>query len=181
MTKKSIDYSKTIIYKIVCKDLKVKDIYVGHTTDFTNRKYEHQRSCNNENRKSYNYQVYKFIRENGGWDNWEMILVEKYPCKDNFEARSPVRYWYETLKATLNARFPERKQKEWININQQKVKEYKKVSYEKLKSKNLKKVLCSCGNTYTEMHKERHLKTTYHKKHNTKPIKALKVESDEEN
>ena len=34
MPRKEIDYSKTVIYKIVCNDLNVKDVYVGHTTDF---------------------------------------------------------------------------------------------------------------------------------------------------
>ena len=42
MPKKNIDYSKTIIYKIVCKDLAVKDVYVGSTTHFINRKYGHK-------------------------------------------------------------------------------------------------------------------------------------------
>lgn len=34
MTRKPIDYSKGKIYKIVCKDLDIIDIYVGSTTDF---------------------------------------------------------------------------------------------------------------------------------------------------
>ena len=37
MPKLPIDYSKTIIYKIICCDLNIKDCYVGHTTDFTRR------------------------------------------------------------------------------------------------------------------------------------------------
>jgi hypothetical protein len=38
MPKTTIDYSKTVIYKIVCNDLDVKDIYIGSTTEFTKRK-----------------------------------------------------------------------------------------------------------------------------------------------
>ena len=38
MPRKPINYKKVIIYKLVCNDLSVKDLYVGHTTDFTNRK-----------------------------------------------------------------------------------------------------------------------------------------------
>ena len=37
MPKQIIDYSKNIIYKMVCNDLNVKDVYVGHTTNFINR------------------------------------------------------------------------------------------------------------------------------------------------
>jgi len=38
MPKKPIDYSKTIIYKFVCKDLDVTEIYVGHSTNWKQRK-----------------------------------------------------------------------------------------------------------------------------------------------
>ena len=38
MPKKNIDYSKTIIYKIVCNDLNIIDVYVGQTTNFTKKK-----------------------------------------------------------------------------------------------------------------------------------------------
>ena len=32
MPRKVVDYSKTVIYKIVCKDLNITELYVGHTT-----------------------------------------------------------------------------------------------------------------------------------------------------
>ena len=38
MPKTSINYQNTIIYKICCNDLNVKHVYVGHTTNFINRK-----------------------------------------------------------------------------------------------------------------------------------------------
>ena len=47
MPKTEIDYSNTIIYKIVCKDQNIKDIYVGHTTNFVQRKHAHKQNCNN--------------------------------------------------------------------------------------------------------------------------------------
>jgi hypothetical protein len=70
------NYSKNIIYKLVCNDLTIKECYVGHTTDFTRRKSEHKRTCNNENGEYYNTKVYKTIRENGGWICWTMIEIE---------------------------------------------------------------------------------------------------------
>ena len=88
MPKKNIDYSKALIYKIVCNDLNIKDCYVGSTTDFTKRKGHHKRGCNNVNTKCYNYNVYQFIRANGGWDNWTMVLVENYPCENKLELES---------------------------------------------------------------------------------------------
>ena len=106
MPKNNIDYSKCVIYKIVCNDLSIEDIYVGSTTEFIKRKYRHKRNTNFEGSKEYNFNVYKCIRENGGWENWSMYEIEKYPCNDSNEARAKERYWYEELKANLNMRTP---------------------------------------------------------------------------
>jgi len=95
------DYSKTLIYKIVCKDLTITDLYVGNTTSFKDRKNRHKSDC-----KKKELLIYKTINNNGGWDNWEMIEIEKYPCKDGNEARTRERFWYEELNAKLNIRKP---------------------------------------------------------------------------
>lgn len=103
MPKLPTDYSKNINYKLCCLDQTITDIYVGQTTDFTKRKYSHKQSCHNENKKDYNYYVYQFIREHGGWDNWSMIQVEEYPCNNNREAEARETYWMKELKSTLNS------------------------------------------------------------------------------
>jgi hypothetical protein len=125
MPKKSMDYSNTVIYKLVCNDLNITDCYVGHTTNFKQRKNDHKRTCNIESRRGHNLNVYKFIRENGGFEKWSMIEIEKYPCADGNEARKRERFWYENLKATLNTGIPSRTQKEWFNDNQSYIKQYK--------------------------------------------------------
>ena len=102
MTLKKIDYSNTIIYKIVCNDLSVTDCYVGNTTLFRQRKSQHKRTCINSNSKKYNIPLYKFIREHDGWENFSMIEIEKYPCNDGNEARSRERYYFDLLNANLN-------------------------------------------------------------------------------
>ena len=106
MPRKPINYKKVIIYKLVCNDLSVKDLYVGHTTDFTNRKRKHKQSSLNPNDPKHNLKVYIIMRENGGWNNWSMIEIEKYPCNDDNEARSRERHWYEVLNANMNSRCP---------------------------------------------------------------------------
>jgi hypothetical protein len=96
MPKKIIDFSKIIIYKIVCNDLNITDVYVGHTTNFINRKAKHKSDCNNPNSKSYNYKIYNLIRQNGGFENWSMIEIEKFQdCNDINEASAKERYYYE--------------------------------------------------------------------------------------
>ena len=103
MPKKNCDYSKTVMYKIVCNDLNITDCYVGHTTDFIKRKYKHKHNTTNDKQRHYSLYVYQFIRDNGGWNNWTMIEIEKYPCNDGNEARTKERFWYEQLSATLNS------------------------------------------------------------------------------
>ena len=66
MPKEVIDYSNTIIYKIVCNDPNITDCYVGSTTNIVKRRQSHKSVCNNENSKLFNFYVYQFIRENGG-------------------------------------------------------------------------------------------------------------------
>jgi hypothetical protein len=102
MPHKPIDYNNTIIYKLVSRDLAIKSCYVGHTTQFTDRKCCHKKRCN-ANQETY---VYRFINENGGWDNWDMVMIEAYPCKDVNEACMRERHWIETLNADLNQMSP---------------------------------------------------------------------------
>ena len=100
MPKDNIDYSNTIIYKIYCNNDTITDTYVGHTTNFYVRKYQHKNSCNNSKNV---LKIYKTIRENGGWGNWNMIEIAKYNCKDSTEARIKEQQHYEELKSTLNS------------------------------------------------------------------------------
>ena len=92
MPKKIIDYSKTIIYKLVCNDLNIKDLYIGHTTNWIKRKQSHKERCTCPNSDRYHLKVYEIMRDNGSWENWSMIEIEKYPCNDQQEATKRKRY-----------------------------------------------------------------------------------------
>ena len=118
------DYSKSIIYKLCCKDINIKEIYIGSTTNFKRRKCEHKSTCNNSNNKNYNLNVYQYIRANGNWDNWDMIIIEKFECNDKLELHKRERYWLENLQASLNSKIPNRSKKEWEEDNKDKLKEY---------------------------------------------------------
>jgi len=134
-----MDYSNTIIYKIVCNDLNITECYVGHTTNFIQRKYSHKKNCINNNNNQPNFKIYQFIRANGGWNNWSMIEVEKYPCNDFNEASTRERYWYEQLNANLNTQIPLRTQKEYCETNKEQILEYQKEYYETNKEQLLEK------------------------------------------
>jgi len=120
MPKIDTDFSRNVIYKIVCKDLAVTDCYVGHTTSFKHRKYEHKSHCYNDKCNEYNFKVYKTIRQHGGWENWEMVLVEAFPCENNLQAEARERFWYENLKANMNCQI----MKEWLPITLHLIKFY---------------------------------------------------------
>lgn len=136
MPRKNIDYSNASIYKLCCKDINITEIYVGHTTDMRKRKNRHKSYCNNENDKNYNYNVYQFIRNNGGWDNWDMIEIEKYNAIDGYDVKKRERFWIEELKATLNMAIPTRTIKEWKEENKEIIlkqrKEYYKINKESI-------------------------------------------------
>ena len=137
MPKVPIDYAKTIIYKLVHKDdLYDENIYIGHTTDMRKRKYGHKKICNNPNNAAYNEKKYLYIRDNGGWDEWLMIEIEKYPCNDVNEARARERVIQCEMKAKLNDNVAGRTNKEWYVDNREKLseqhKQYRQANYDKL-------------------------------------------------
>ena len=103
MPKIEIDYSNTIIYKILCKDPLITDVYVGHTTNFVQRKYTHKQTCNNVKSPCYNLKLYKTIRSNGNWTNWDMTIIQFYNCKNHLEARHKEQEHFVALNATLNS------------------------------------------------------------------------------
>jgi len=195
MPKVPIDYSKILIYKIVHKDdINNENVYVGSTTNFTQRKWDHATCCNSPNQLSYNTLKYRFIRENGGWDNWKMIEIEKYPCNDKREAEARERYWIEFYKCNLNKNLPIRTSKEYYNTHKEellsKSKEYniknkneisinKKKYYEMNKDNIIEqrrkyrsehpdivnqKTLCECGCTVGKAKLKRHQDSAKHKK-----------------
>ena len=159
MPKKNIDYSKTIIYKIVCKDVNIKDFYIGSTTNFTNRKRQHKNIAINDTVKSH-YYVYVFINQNGGWDNFDMIEVEKYNASDHNDALKRERYWFEELNATLNKQIPSRTQDEYETMRN---KAPKRTEYKKKNDKEHQvKITCECGCIVSKRHISEHKKTQKH-------------------
>jgi len=176
MPKVAVNYFETCIYKLVhFDDLNDNNIYVGHTTNMTKRKCEHKSRCNNPNSKEHNHKKYQFIRENGGWDKWDMILVEKYPCDNVHEAKKRERYWITQLKASLNVDIPTRTNKEYREDNKEYIKEWfknydqkpeRKENHNKYREANrekiAEKITCDCGAIHRRDFTARHRKTIKH-------------------
>ena len=106
-------YNNSNIYKICCLDKNIKDLYIGSCIDFSRRKREHKYNCNNAMSKKYNYCVYKKIRENGGWNNFEMIKILSFSCNSRQEKEKKERDYINLLNPTLNKNIPMRTLKEY--------------------------------------------------------------------
>jgi hypothetical protein len=148
-----VDYSKTIIYKIQ----HIEDdslLYVGSTTDFTRRKSQHKHHCNNNNSKNYNQKKYQMIRDNGGWDAFIMIEIEKFPCRDSREARRREDAVMREMKCTMNMR------KSHCGFDTRQ--EYSKQHYKDNKETINEKFHCECGGKFTRAHMAKHKKTKKH-------------------
>ena len=203
MPKLPVDYSKTIIYKLVkYDDYDNENIYIGSTTDFVKRKCNHKIGCNNEKSKEYNLKKNQYIRNNGGWNEWNMIEIEKFPCNDGNEARAREEYWrchfnaqlntlraYRTAeqKKTYNKEKNDRnkdKRLEHYEQNRDELLEQNKAYYEKNKDKILEKnsqqITCECGCIITKGNLTAHRKTQKHLLL-TKQIKYEFVDDNEEN
>jgi hypothetical protein len=131
------DYSKTIIYKISCKDLRITESYGGHTVNESKRRTNHKSACNNINSKSYNSYVYQFIRAHGGFDNWEMLWQYDFSCETKQQAFFEERKFIETNNCELNSDKPittedEKKEynKEYRENNKKKIEEQNKEYYQ---------------------------------------------------
>jgi hypothetical protein len=149
MPRLQIDYSNTIIYKLVCRNLDIKNCYVGHTTQFTKRKYGHKLACDGTHKMRY---VHRFINENGGFSNWDMVMIEKYSCKDVYEACARERFYIEQLNADLNKYSPptglttSEYGKQYRKKNPEKCKELSKQYY----TKHTDKIKEKCKQYYIE-------------------------------
>tara|TARA_B110001469_G_scaffold75143_1_gene71292 strand:+ start:212 stop:772 length:561 start_codon:yes stop_codon:yes gene_type:complete len=171
------------IYKIYCKDKDIKDCYIGSTTRIKRRIAAHKHSCNKENSKAYNNYKYTFIRENGGFENWNFDIICKCPKQDRYIMER----WYieNTAYTNLNKYIPNRSRKErnetnkknkekiqeyykeYIKKNKNKYKNYDKnyqeLNKDTIKDRKNKKYECECGGKYTNANKNQHLKTIKHK------------------
>ena len=183
------DYSKAIVYKLCCKDIQITDIYIGSTCNFSRRKCAHKHDCNNEKYQTFNLKVYQFIRQNGGFENWDMIQIEAYPeCTTKRELEQYERFHIEQLRPLLNCNIPTRtvqerciinkeiiaeKQKGYYKQNKKNLIEYQKEYREQNKEiiveknkkyyeKNKEKFVCECGSEIIKSYLARHKKTKRH-------------------
>ena len=149
------------VYEIVSKDKSITKTYIGSTWDMNERKRTHKKNCYNEKNRKYNTPVYRYIRENGGWDNWNMIVIESGDCMDRTELECAEQFYIDMsggIKNLLNSY-------DAIIIPEQR-KEKDIIYYTKCIQKNIdtKRFYCeSCNKAYrSNRDLQRHYKSNKH-------------------
>ena len=103
------------------------------------RKGVHKFNCNNINSNDYNVYIYEFIRNNGGWEKWEMQSIEHLQCNNKYEATIKEREYIDQFNANLNYQIPTRTAQErnkfYYQNNKIKISEYMKQYHNKNKIK----------------------------------------------
>ena len=131
--------------------------------------------------------MYQTIRQNGGWDNWDMVEVERYCAEDRQDLHCRERFWLEELGATLNvnrmARTEDEKKNdkrkiacEYYQINKEKFVEYRKKNQERIveyRQTNKEKIA-----TYRQENKEKiaEYKAEYYQENKEKFSEKVKCE-----
>jgi len=72
---RATDYSNCYIYHIVDKENIVH--YVGSTSNMNSRRSKHKYNCRTEKSKEYNFDIYRYIRDHGGFENFEIVPIRK--------------------------------------------------------------------------------------------------------
>jgi len=175
------DYSKSVIYTIKSKD----NIYVGSTVNFRARKCQHKSNITNENRNSYNYKLYKTIRQNAG--EWDMKAHSIFSCNSKLELSIEEERVRQLLTADMNSnscgsglagpeykkQYREQHKDEFIEYKKQyreqhreeiceKKKQYYEQNRDEIKEKNRQKVTCECGCDVVKYNLSRHRKSPKH-------------------
>jgi hypothetical protein len=93
LAEKIKDYSRAVVYKIVCKDTCVSFVYVGSTSNYRMRLSHHKSDYFNVSSPRHKLPLYEFMRANGDWTNFEVIIVEEFPCSSKRELEEREQYW----------------------------------------------------------------------------------------
>ena len=171
----------SLIYKIECKNKNNKEIYIGSTANIQRRIYCHKSCCNNISSKKYNLKIYKYIRKNGNFNNFEFVILEAKNFVDKYNLHLRERYFIEQLNATLNVQIPTRcwseyykknkiqiniKKKEYHFLNRERLNLLNNLYYQNNKQKinenNNKRIVCiHCKKIYNNSYIKIHIKTIH--------------------
>ena len=149
------DYQLGKIYKIECNV--TEKVYIGSTCEPTlaRRLTKHLTNYKRYLNGTYSYVSSFDVLQNR---NYDIVLIESYPCNSKDELHSRERYHTNNIDCVNKIKCQGMK-------NELGKKEYDKYNYEKNKDIINGKHDCICGNSYTFGHKARHEKTQKHQQY----------------
>lgn len=148
-------YKEGKIYKIICNI--TGDIYIGSTVDTLHRRLiKHKSSAKTRS-------TYISSREIIDRGDYQIELVEHYPCDSKFELRQREGYWQKTVEC-VNKQIECRTNKQWRKDNIEKVRKNNKlyckknedkiVEYQKVYRAQNKEHIAQQIKEYRDTHKE---------------------------
>jgi len=163
------NYQLGKMYKIV--DNTNENVYVGSTCEPTlaRRLAKHKSNYNVYLSGKGTYTTSYIVLENGDYD---IVLIENYPCNNKDELFARERYHIERIKC-VNKLMPIRTKqehceykknyyetnKEYLALNR---KIYELDNKEKIKTRKSTEYICECGKSISANNKARHEKTKFH-------------------
>ena len=174
-----VNYKLGKIYRLECNITGL--VYVGSTCEPTlaKRLTKHVADYRRYLKGTFNYISSFKILDN---DDYDIILIEKYPCNDRDELYSRECYFSNQIDCVnVNKRqgainrlggikeYFKEYQKEYRELNKDKIlvttKEYHELNKDKIHARKNIHYDCTCGGNYTHCHKSRHFKTKKHIKY----------------
>ena len=149
--------------------------YIGSTNDFEKRKSSHMSIYKNEISRKYNIKLYTFIRENGGWDNFDMVKI----CECDKDERVKIEQHhmdfmkpYLNCKNALGENIENRKERDietsrlYRNREEYRKKWKEKYNREKetICEERKEKMTCDCGSIVRKVDITRHYRTLKHQR-----------------
>ena len=153
---RATDFTNCYIYHIKSKDGVVH--YVGSTSNLNSRKSKHKYNCSHENNPHYHFDIYQYIRNNGGFDAFSIVPIRKIENVTNktdlLIAEQTEMEKHSGLKNMKGSYLSEEERAEkmrehakiWAKNNPEYKRNYKENNPEKIKEKDRK---------YYQAHKEK--------------------------
>jgi hypothetical protein len=173
------------IYRISHKlDYENENVYIGSTVDLHKRKICHKSTCITETNKSYHSKPYEYIRENGGFENFQFTILRVCNDADKTELFKLEQSFIDVYEPTLNTRSASQTKDEWREKNKEKIQNQKKVWQQEHKQEIKQKkevyyqehreeinkqrnqvIVCECGINSTRRNISTHRKTKHHQEY----------------
>jgi hypothetical protein len=133
------------LYKITSNDETITDQYVGCTTNFKKRCYEHKSSL----KRGVANHLYSFMRTNGGFDQFSIDIVSTFEGIDKRQMEKIETSVIKTLAKPLNSKLSYVDLADYKNYKEYYMKHHKHQ--------------CDCGSVVSSNNKARHFKTKRHR------------------